>query len=171
MENRGLTRPWFNALLIALVTESFIIAIGAYLSYTAIGTPLSNSVGTTIRSTVVSGWGPFILVSGILFMSLTALNNAARYWKIGLKVVFAVGLMIAVISTPFLIYYNFFYAYSEVISGTTYLVYPYAVQAAIPFMLGILVAFTAGISLLAEKYRKRKVRYRVTFSWRGRKGD
>lgn len=153
-----LSRPWFNSLVIAFAIGAFLTAIGAYFSYTAIGTPLSNAVGTTIRSTVVSGLGPLILVAGVLVIGLTAVNYAMRYWKQGLKVIFIIGLIIAGVSSPFLIYYNFYYSYSEIISGSAYIVYPYAVQTGIPFMLGLLVSFMAGVSILAEKYGKKSTR-------------
>lgn len=140
--------------LLSFGIELSIFAAGAYLCYSSIGTPLSNASGSVIRSTVTSWQYAAILMAGAYLFGIDFTRHLFRHWKYGLKIFAAAGLAVTAISTPFLVYYNFYHSHAATISGTTYTVYPMAIQSGLPFMLGIFMAFIAGIMLFAGKGRR-----------------
>lgn len=150
-----------NGIIVTFSTELIIAGIGAYLSFTSIGTPLSNASGTVIRSTVTSGLYAFIMVIGFMLFGLDlsvriAVNHPSR-----LRLMLASGLIATATSLPFLIYYNFYFSYTTVINGTSYTVFPYAVQTGIPFMLALLLSFCAWIQMFSAWINKRKIHIRI----------
>ena len=68
----------------------------------------------------------------------------------------------------YLIYYNFYFSESEIIAGGTYTVYPYGLQPAIPFMLGLFFSFITWLLYLGTEHGK--IRIKVPFI-RIRKGN
>ena len=137
-------------------TDLAVLSIGAYLSYTNIGVPLSNANGSEIRSTVTSGLYAGNMVVGTALFAMDLSVRLAMYRPAGLKWMFVAGMAAAIASLPFLVYYNFYYGYTTLIGGTTYTVYPYGVQPGIPFMLALLISFSALLQMLARWANKRK---------------
>lgn len=146
--------------IVTLTSELVITAIGLYLSYGSIGTPVSNANGNVIRSTVTSFIYPILAVSGMYLFGMDLSNRFVKYWKKGLWVMLLSALSVSFVSTPFLIYYNYYYSYTTTIGGTAYTVYPYGVQPGIPFMLGLLIAFIAGLFLLIQWINRKRIKIR-----------
>ena len=136
--------------------EAIITSIGGYLSFLLIGTPLSNAQGTVIRSTVTSGYYSFIFVYGFATLVLSLCSYSYSHRKELLKRIAVIGLIIGFVSAPALIYYNFYVSYTRLISGVSYTIYPYAVQSAIPFAMGLLAALVASLFMLPSLFVRRK---------------
>ncbi|QRF76201.1 hypothetical protein Thermo_01718 [Thermoplasmatales archaeon] len=143
--------------------ELVVLAVGAYLSYTHIGIPLSNANGTVIRSTVTSGLYSGILVTGALLFGADLSVRLAFYHPKRLKAMLSSGLAVAAACLPFLIYYNFYYSYLKVIGGTTFTVFPYGVQTGIPFMLALLFSYLALITMLSRRFSRKGRGIRIRF--------
>lgn len=143
---------------ISFTSELTVVGMGAYLSYTSIGTPVSNASGTVIRSTVTSGLYPFILVIGFSLFGLDLSARLASSNTAALKYMLISGLISAAVFLPPLIYYNFYYSYETVMGGTVYTVYPYAVQPGIPFLFSIFFSFMALIQMISQWSNRRRSR-------------
>lgn len=162
------------ASIVGFLIELSVASVGAYLSYGSIGIPLSNATGNVIRSTVTNPYYPGLFVIGVYLFGMDFSRKMLIVWPKGIRLLIYGGLVIAAISAPFLVFYNFYFSYTEVIAGTTYTIYPYAVQAGIPFMIGLFVALIGWFVLLASRLRKRRTRigtYMIRISPKSQLGD
>ncbi len=144
-----------------IIATVIITAIGAYVTYTSIGVFVTNAVGSTIRSSAKSGPGPIILVIGVGLFLVSLFDYFLKYNRTGIIMSIIGGLVTSAISLPFLIYYNFYFSESEIIAGGTYTVYPYGLQPAIPFMLGLFFSFITWLLYLGTE--RGKIRIKVPF--------
>lgn len=134
-----------------LIIEIAVLAAGLLWAYAAAGISVSNAVGTVIRSSVLT---PF---PGIVLVIITGISSVTSsiYLQENRKALKRLALSMAALfltSIPFLVYFNFIYSSSEVISAITYTTYPYAVQSGIPLMLSGFLLYVIG---LMELYYRR----------------
>lgn len=142
-----------GAFIPVVVIETALTAIGGYLCFMNIGTPLSNAQGTVIRSTVTSGLFSLIFVYAFISLVLSIISHKFPENSLILRIVFLSGLAVTIVSLPFLVYYNFYLSRTVVLSGKSYTIYPYAVQSGIPFLLGLVTVFLAIIFIfLSRRY-------------------
>ena len=162
-----------RAFLLAALVEAVLITAGIYLSLASAGTPLSNASGSVLRSTVASYPGVILMVGGTSLLCITLSIYGSRHLKPFLRKCFIGSSILEIASLPTLFYYNFYVSYTTVIGSKLYDAYPYAVQSAIPFLLGSLLLFASGITLLAEKYGKKKTEkgYFLRLSMRDNRGN
>ena len=154
--------------LLVLTTALALTAVGAYLTYTSIGVFAYNAAGDTIRSSARSGPGPIILIIGVGWFIFALFDYFLKYNTAGIKWSIIGGLIVSAISLPFLIYYNFYFSESELIAGKIYTAYPYGVQPAIPFMLGLFFSFITWLVYIGKKHGNFKIKVPYI---RIRKGD
>lgn len=138
-----------------LIVEIAALAAGLFWAYATAGISVSNAVGTVIRSSVLT---PF---PGILLVIATGVSSATSsvYLQENRKALKRLVLSTAAVflaSIPFLIYFNFIYSSSDVVSGITYTTYPYAVQSGIPLLLsGFLLYMIGLVELLYRRINSR----------------
>lgn len=154
-------RPDSKHIRILIAAEMVFAIVSTFLSYSAISAPVSNAQGNVIRSTVNSGLYSALLVFSFGVLAFTVSWYYSQIWKHGVKLVLVSGLGTAAFSLPFLIYYNFYYSYVVVISGGRYTVYPYAVQPAIPLMIGLFIAFISIFYMIPR--RRKRILFRTVF--------
>ncbi|HKJ96990.1 MAG TPA: hypothetical protein VJ944_04545 [Thermoplasmataceae archaeon] len=120
-----------------------------------------NANENVISSTVTSPVYSFLLVFGIYVFSTDLSIRLEKQRPSALKIVILSGVAVSIVSLPLLIYYDFYYSYSTVISGSQYTIYPYAVQPGMPFLLGLFIAFIAWSQMFVRWARKRGIGVRA----------
>ncbi len=144
----------FLSMAVALV----LTAVGAYLTYASIGIFAYNASGDTIRSSAKSVQGTLILIIGVGLFIFTLFDYLVKYNIAGIKKSILGGLIISAISLPFLVYYNFYVSESTLIAGRIYTVYPYGLQPAIPFMLGLFFSFITWLLYVGKMHGNIKIK-------------
>ena len=147
-----------NGSFLVIVAALVFTAVGAYLTYASIGISISNAVGDTIRSSAKSVPGPIILVIGVGWLLFSLYDYFLKYNEAGIIRSIIGSLAVSAISLPFLIYYNFYFKESELIAGKMYTAYPYGLQPAIPFMLGLFFSFITWLLYLGKKHGSIKIK-------------
>lgn len=106
----------------------------------------SNAVGNVIRSSLISASPApavaLVISDGVFSFTLSVYftRNELRFRSL----LIADSSMI-LLSIPFLLYCNFTYSRQAIISGTAYTVYPYALQSAMPLLLGVFSLYIFGV--------------------------
>lgn len=121
--------------MLELVLESAVASLLVAWNLMSVGISVSNASGNVIRSSVLSPYPPFALV---IFTWMLTYRIHRRFLctsrKLRKTVLLSIPAVMVVSSLP-LLYYNIYYHYTAMFSGTAYNVFPYGIQSALPFML------------------------------------